>query len=96
MSFTIGDTVWVPFWVLLDHIPQPKDPFIKGTIKALAERTYRDDAKGELVTVVMCDLALSASIISITIPTTHLIYPADLQEWAERISNWIIGFRPQT
>lgn len=91
-DYKIGEIVYIPFWVVLDSLDiTPPDPFIKSTIKSIAE-TKATSPDGE-VSYYACQLELGKpGLIAEGIPTTYLIKSDKLNEWCQKLANWFSSY----
>ena len=92
-SHKVGDTVFVPFWVVLEYYDvTPPDPFVKGLIlNTYHKNTINEDAQA---TVEVCDLGLGKSnLIAYSVPVSYLIRRAELSHWINSISDWFKNYK---
>jgi len=84
-------SVYVPFWVVLNYLDSAKyDPFIKCAIlKSYRVPIMTDDGE-QMIAVV--DLEIKPNLIAEAVPDRYLIQDDELQDWANKIGNWIKNF----
>lgn len=90
-SIRQGDSVYVPFWCVLDVLDvTPPDPFLKATVLTVtARRLHSPDGP---VDGAVCDLELKPGLIATAVPIAYVIQPDQLGLWATRISDWFLSY----
>lgn len=92
-QFTVGQTVYVPFWSLLEFLDNtPPDPFIKCRVTALYERSL--GSPGGTVTTSCCNLEIKPGLTADGLPVEYLIQEADLPSWMRKIADWFLSYKP--
>lgn len=93
---TIGNNYYVPFWILLEFLDvTPSDPFISVTVTDIKQLNTMVD--GKVKQVECCDLQCKSRQDKLefavqNIPSSYLIIPEDLNDWANNISKWFLSF----
>lgn len=92
-----GDEYYLPFWVLLDYLGTARcDAFIK--VKVIETKVMNNIYDGQLKHVNCCDIEcvpskhVPTSFTAHNIPSEYLIKPAELQQWAAKISCWFADY----
>jgi hypothetical protein len=91
-SVDVGDTVYVPFWVVLDCLDtSPPSPFLKCKVLTTGERVLNSPT-GTVIGRV-CDIELGKEgLVANAIPQEYLILPNELNDWATKIAKWFSDY----
>lgn len=90
---TVGQTVYVPFWSLLEFLDStPPDPFVKCRVTALYERNLNSPA-GQVV-VSCCNLEIKPGLTADGMPVEYLVPEAELPNWMQKIADWFLSYKP--
>jgi len=92
INFSVGETVYVPFWSLLDFLDAtPPEPFVKCKILNLV--TQRQNSPNGPVEYMAADLDLGKpDLFANGVPIEYLIKAGQLQAWADKIADWFRGY----
>lgn len=84
-----GDKVYIPFWVIQEYLDAaPHEPFIYCEIS----KRYTSKIVSTDTIVDVCDLKIKQDLEALSIPTTFLIVPEEIEEWANKIGDWFRNF----
>lgn len=86
------DAVYVPFWILLDYVKTPTEPFVKCRVVREYETTHLRADNLTPVNVQCYDLDLGNGEIAKSIPISYTINQAELPHWADRLARWIVSY----
>lgn len=92
-KLSVGNEYYIPFWVILEYLDTaPPDPFIK--VKVLSINTMSAISNSASIQVECCDLICNnkQQLIAYNIPSEYLINQDDLDEWAQKISDWFLNY----
>jgi hypothetical protein len=94
-SISVGDAVFVPFWVLLEYYDAtPPYPFIRCIVLNAYSRTMTGSDGNATVDYV--DLSLGKpGLTANAVPAEVLISEGELPEWRQKISDWFLTYKPE-
>lgn len=86
-NLTVGDTVYVPFWVVLEYLDNtPPDAFVSCQIINKGVRSFNN---GD-IQIEACDLEIKEGLVAYTIPVDHILSKNELPDWANKIAQWFV------
>lgn len=95
ISHNVGDTVYVPFWVIQEYYDSaPPDPFIKCIISGISSKLAVGPNGNE--NIVCVDLNLGKpGLNALSIPLSYCISHHELPQWCQRIADWFLNFKTE-
>lgn len=98
-DWTVGQDCYLPFWVLLDYVKSPQQPFARCSVIRLYDVAGLAGVPGagdglcfQPQTVLVADLMVGPDLVANGIPSSYLIPTADLPAWARRIADWFLNY----